>query len=348
MASNNLPRGIDALLTLAEDMADGLNTHAVAIGILQNTEAKVRTDLLAAATAETSFRNAQTAKIGLTTTQTVADSNGKAFIGITRDVLAVTLGGQWSQVWEATGFPNQSLAIPAKIGDRQALLAALQAYLTANPAKENAPLGVTAALAGTRFTALSDARSAVNAGLVESGQKKVLRNTAETNLRTRLRGTIDELDQLLDDLDPRWYAFGLVPPGLSDQPDQPADLVLTAGASGVVLADWSDAARAVAYRVYKQLVGSDPDFTLAVTVSDSDTTLSGMLSAFISQRCNLSVRCEAARRPHRSRKCPADSRIPPASTRVVLATLRPRSGDKRKRLTIAIASAPRAVVNQHW
>ena len=278
MADNSLPKNLDALFTLAEDMADGLNAHAVALGILQNTEAKVRADLLAATTAQTNYGNAQTAKIGLTTTQTVADSNAKAFIGVTRDVLAVTLGGQWSQLWEATGFPNQSLAIPAKMGDRQALLAALQAYLTANPTQENAPLGVTAALAGTRFTALSDARSAVNAGLVDSGQKKALRDTAETGLRTRMRGTIDELVQLLDDLDPRWYAFGLIPPGLSDQPDQPADLVLTAGPPGTVLADCSDAARAVAYRFYKQVVGVDPDFILAVTVSESNATLTGLPS----------------------------------------------------------------------
>jgi hypothetical protein len=245
---------------------------------LQNTEAKVRADLLAAQTAQNNFVASRAAKIGLTTAQTVADSNGKAFIGITRDVLAVTLGGQWSQVWEATGFPNQSLAIPSTLEERQALLPALQAYLTANPTKENAPLGVTAAQAGTLFTALSDARSAVNNGLVDNGQKKALRDTAERTLRTRLRGTIDELDQLLEDDDPRWLAFGLVPPADVGQPDRPGNLILTQGAAGTVLADWSDSARAVSYRVYKQVVGVDPDFTLAVTVSDSDCTLTGLPS----------------------------------------------------------------------
>ena len=278
MASNTLPSGLDALFTLAEDMADGLNAHAVAIGVLQNTEAKVRADLLAAQTAQNNYVASRAAKIGLTTAQTVADSNAKAFIGITRDVLAVTLGGQWSQVWEATGFPNQSLAIPTTLEERQALLAALQAYLTANPTKENAPLGVTAAQAGTLLTALSDARSAVNNGLVENGQKKALRDTAERTLRTRLRGTIDELDQLLDDNDPRWHAFGLIPPAQIGPPDRPANLVLTQGVAGSVLADWADSARAVAYRVYKQVVGVDPDFVLAVTVSDSDCTLSGLPS----------------------------------------------------------------------
>jgi fibronectin type 3 domain-containing protein len=56
-------------------------------------------------------------------------------------------------------------------------------------------------------------------------------------------------------------------------------LILTQGAAGTVLADWSDAARAVSYRVYQQVVGVDPDFTLALTVSDSDGTLSSLPSA---------------------------------------------------------------------
>lgn len=276
MASNSLPDGIEALFTLAEDMADGLNAHQVALGVLQNTETKTRTDLTAGQMAQANFLAARTAKTVLITTQTVADSNAKAFIGVTRDVLAVTLGGQWSQVWEATGFPNLSLAVPSTLAERQALLASLQGYLTANPTKENAPLLVTAAQAGTLFTALSNARSAVNAGLTNIGQKKTLRDAAETVLRKRLRGVIDELSQLMPDDDPRWLAFGLVPPAGSDQPDTPEDLVLTAGAAGTVVADWSDAARADHYRVYKQLVTIDPDFVLAASVSDSDVTLTSL------------------------------------------------------------------------
>lgn len=278
MASNKLPQGMDVLFTLAEDMADGLNAHQVTLGVAHNTETKVRADLLAGQTAQGIFLAARTAKTGLITAQTVADSNAKAFIGITRDVLAVTLGGQWSQVWEATGFPNQSLAVPTKMEERQALLAALQMYLVANPMQENAPLAVTAAQGGLRFTALSDARSAVNAGLTLIGQKKSLRDTAETTLRKRLRDVIDELAQLMPDDDSRWLAFGLVPPAGSDQPDLPENLVLTAGGPGVVLADWSDAARADHYRVYKQLVGIDPDFVLAASPADSDVSLIGLPS----------------------------------------------------------------------
>ena len=50
MAANPLPPGIDNLFTLAEDMADGLIAHEATIGILQNTEARMRADLTAART----------------------------------------------------------------------------------------------------------------------------------------------------------------------------------------------------------------------------------------------------------------------------------------------------------
>ena len=278
MASNTLPGNLEVLFTLAEDMANGLHDHQAAIRVLQNLENKVRADLLVAQTTQQNCLTARTAKVALTTAQTVADSNTRAFIGILREVLAVTLGSQWSAAWIATGFPNQSLAVPSKMEERQALLVALQSYLTANPNVENAPLNVTAAQAGMLFTALSNARSAVYAGMADCGQKKLLRDNAELSLRLRMRGLIDELTQLLTATDPRWMAFGLVPPAESDQPGIPEGLVLTAGLAGSVLADWANAPRATHYRVYRQVLGSDPQFVLAASVQDSDATLTGLPS----------------------------------------------------------------------
>src|SRR5438105_471559 len=45
MASNRLPRTRDGLLALAENMADGLRAHEAAIGIKQNSEGSMRTDV---------------------------------------------------------------------------------------------------------------------------------------------------------------------------------------------------------------------------------------------------------------------------------------------------------------
>jgi hypothetical protein len=278
MGANPLPGKIDELFTLAEDMADGLHTHEVAVGIKQNLEAAMRAALTDCQTKEDTFKTAWATKKGKTKDQTIADSNGKAFIGKARNVLVPYLGVTWSDDWAPTGFPNQSTGVPSTLAERQALLLSLKAYFTANAAKENAPLGVTAANADTLFTALSDARSAVNQALTDFNQKKAARDASETALRKRMRGLVEELTQLLDALDPRWYAFGLVPPGSEDTPDQPTGLVLTAGPPGTVYADWADAPRATGYRVETQIVGVDPDFQLFMSVTDSDATLTGLPS----------------------------------------------------------------------
>lgn len=44
MAQNPIPLTYDPLVALAEDVADGALQHEVAIGLLQNKEAAIRTD----------------------------------------------------------------------------------------------------------------------------------------------------------------------------------------------------------------------------------------------------------------------------------------------------------------
>lgn len=278
MNSNRLPDQIDPLFTLGEDMSDGCNAHEVAIGLKQNKEADIRADLAAAITAQGGFKAAQTAKTTLSGAVTVADSNAKSFIGSTRRVLINYLGDGWSQTWEATGFPNQSTGVPGTQAERQALLQSLSNYFTANPAQANAPLNITAAQALILFTALSTARSNAADGNTLSGQKKILRDAAEKTLRIRMSGLVNELGQLLDDNDPRWFAFGLNQPGATNLPDQADSLVLTAGGVGVVLSDWSDASRATRYRIFMQVVGVDADFVHLTNVTDSDYTFTGLPS----------------------------------------------------------------------
>ena len=278
MAQNTLPNKLSALLTLGEDMADGLHTHEVAVGVKQNLEAGLRAAIAAVNTAEANFATAKAAKITLTTAVTVADSNGKAFIGTARSVLEPFLGTQPSMAWEPVGFPADSLAIPSEQADRQALLDDMKDYFTANPARENAPLVITAARAGILFTALSDARSAANQGNTNAVDKRNLRDAAVKALRTRMRGLVCELEQLLPGDDARWYAFGLNPPGAPETPEIPAGLVLAAGNAGAVLGDWSDAPRADHYRVWKQVVGVDAAPVAVGSPTDSDFTLTGLPS----------------------------------------------------------------------
>ncbi|NCO42687.1 MAG: hypothetical protein GW892_28775, partial [Armatimonadetes bacterium] len=213
--------GLDELFTLAVDMADGLHAHEAEVGLTHNTEAMVREALAAAQEAQVAFQTVRSDKTRLTAAQTVADSNARAFLSAARGVLANFLGSTWSQAWQPTGFPNQSTAVPTTAADRQALLSSLQTYFTSHPEHQIEQLNVTAARAEVLFTTLSAARTAVNAGLAASGAKKAARDAAETTLRHRLRAVIDELSLLLPPDDPRWYAFGLLPPVAPDTPDPP-------------------------------------------------------------------------------------------------------------------------------
>jgi len=277
MAANPLPRTIDLLMALAEDAADGAAAHQTAIGLLQNTEARIRADLTALEAAEQNFQTARQTGLTLTTAQRVADSNARAFIGMAKNVLEPVLGSQWSTAWAPTGFVT-SLTIPTQIAERQTMLASLRDYFTAHPAHEIAPLNITAARATTLHTALSDARSAANAGLVDRGQKRAARNAARKALEKRVGGLIAELDQLLEGSDPIWLAFGLNTPDGQVTPEAPSNVVLTLGGPGEVLADWDDVANADHYRVFKQEVTVDADFVVAGSPSDSDLLMAGVAS----------------------------------------------------------------------
>ena len=91
----------------------------------------------------------------------------------------------------------------------------------------------------------------------------------------RVTGLVAELTQLLNDEDPRWYAFGLNRPADPKTPSVPATPVLTPGVAGTVHAAWSRARRAARYRVYKK-EANDEDYQHAVTAADSEAMISGL------------------------------------------------------------------------
>ena len=285
MASNRLPDNVYDLFTLGEDMADGAHNHGDAVGLKQNTEPDIRGDLDPAVAAQAAYKKVISANTDLATALTVADSNGKAFISSARRVLAGNFGEHWNQLWAVTGFPNHSTAVPGTQGGREALLLSLKNFFTDNPVYEvNTPkLVVTADKANTLWAALVAARSAARDGNTLAGQKKVVRDATEQTLRDRLGGTITELDELLDDTDPLWLAFGLNEPGATNLPEAADALALTAGPAGTVLAHWSAAPRATRYRVFQLIVGVDNVPVNVKTVTEPETTLTGLPSGKTAQ-----------------------------------------------------------------
>ena len=138
--------------------------------------------------------------------------------------------------------------------DPLAKIQQLRAYYAANPAREVANvngLSCTAAACETTYQALSDAQSASNQSNVDAGTAKAALETGLGACRNRLIGLRTELNQLLDDTDPRWLAFGFELPGAVRGPETPQNLVVTPGTTGSrsLFFDWDNARRADSYRV---------------------------------------------------------------------------------------------------
>ncbi len=278
---NPIPNGLPQLFAMAEDAADGAKAKGALIDLKQNTEAAIRADLAAAKAAEQAYADAKTAKDTFSTNLRIADSNGRSFIKSVSAWFSETISEDWSAAWATTGFPNQSTAIPSTQDARLTLLDSLATYFTKNPTMEvNTPkLVLTAAVAGTLFTALTDARTAVNNGNTDAGTKRDARDAAVDDLKTRLRGLIAELGQLLDDNSPIWDAFGLNEPGADATPDVPEAPVLTpGGAPGTLHADWPHARNAARYHVWLFIVGVDTAYRNVDTVTDTADTLTGLPS----------------------------------------------------------------------
>ena len=274
MAGNPVPINEDELLALAEDIADGCHNHEVAIGILQNKETEIRGAITALRNAEAGFGTAKSNRQVTMDALQAADALATEFLGAARKVLTNFLGNFWSTAWEPTGFPDMSTAVPKTQEQRMNLCASLKIYFTNVPAQEVAALGVTAALADTRFQALSSARDALDIKDELKEAAKQARDAALKNLRKRVRGLIGELETLLEDTDPRWHAFGLSMPSDPDTPEPVESLTLTAGTPGVIVAHWPRAMRATRYRPFVQ-VGANPDFVARDAVHDLTVNLTG-------------------------------------------------------------------------
>jgi hypothetical protein len=278
---NPIPAALPQLFALTEDAADGAKDHGAAIGLKQNTETDIRADLAAARGAEEIYGKAKTAKDTFSTNLRIADSNARSFIKSCSAYFSETISEDWSAAWSSTGFPNQSTAVPPSQDERFSLMGSLITYFTDNPNMEvNTPkLVLTAVKAKALNTALIAARKAVNDGNTDAGTKRDARDAAVEDLKTRLRGLIAELSQLLDDNSPVWDAFGLNEPGASGTPDVPEALVLTpGGAAGTFHADWAHARNAARYHVWVFIVGVDTAYRNVATVTDTDATLTGLPS----------------------------------------------------------------------
>ena len=259
MASNPTPERYDELVAAAEDLDDGLVQHEVALNVAQNTHVRVRADLDALTAAHLAFKAAEGAQVAPAAALRTADSNAKGFISRALNLLRISLGSQWSDAWAPTGLPDNAVSVPRNQDGRFTALTGLKGYFTTNAAMESAALNITAAIATSLHTALSDARTAASNAKAAAKSTNMTLGEKKRALQERYRKSIDELDGLLSDDDPRWYDFGLNRPDDPKTPGVPDGVDATALGGGRVLITLIGSRRANSFNYYKQEVGVDAE-----------------------------------------------------------------------------------------
>ncbi len=290
MASNKIPERFDLIVEMLEDAADGAQTHGAAINLKQNDEAALRAILAelvgtpagpgnvppAVPGLKDKWNIAKAAKVSGTSAFRIAKSNGRALARACMGVLKPTLGDKWSNAWQNAGFTNHSLAVP---DNPHALLQQLRSYFAANPAKEVpalTPFPATATACEAAVQAISDAASASNQSNADAGQAKGNLEDGITRGRSRLSGLREELDQLIEDDNDLWYAFGFDKPSDPETPEVPENITITGGASGMVFVDWDDARRAESYRVTITDTANPANQLVSQIVEESEHSFAGL------------------------------------------------------------------------
>jgi hypothetical protein len=220
------------------------------------------------------YDKAKTAKVDATNARHTKTNEGCAFVAKAVGILKNYLGTSWNSAWQAAGFTTGSLKVPP---DPLPVLNEIHAYFNDHTDHENSQLKVTAADVNEVIEAIIAARSASNQSVLDLGTAKEELDRTKRALFQRLSGLRSELDQLLPDDDPRWYAFGFDRPADGWQPAAVEHLVLTPGAPGSVFADWDDARRAERYRVTVQ-TGDAPAEVYNPGAIDSECTITGLSS----------------------------------------------------------------------
>lgn len=291
MADNSIPTTYDDIIQLLEDAADGAQAHGATIGLKQNDQAALRAELGALAGTPAGPGNvppavpglkdkwnvAKAAKTAGTSGFNVAKQNGRALARACIGVLKPRLGNEWNSQWQTAGFTDGSLAVP---DNPIALLQQIAAYFAAHPTHEVASLNATAAACTAAADAISTAATASNQSNTDAGIAKKNLEDGIASARVRLTGLRNELTQLLDDDDERWYAFGFVKPSDPDTPEVPENVVITPGSPGshLLFIDWDDAARATSYRVIVTNTATPPVQLKNQIVNESEVTFSDIPS----------------------------------------------------------------------
>ena len=290
MATNSIPLSYDPLVELLTDAQGGAAEHGPSVGLKQNDLAAITADLEALAGKPAGPGGVPPAVTGLkagwnlakadkvTTSGALrsAKSNGRTLAKACVNTLKPRLGDAWNNKWQTAGFTSGSLAIPE---NPLTLLQQMRAYFSINTTHERPNIAdglhATAAACEAAADAIAEASAASNESNTGAGTAKAALEEGIKAARARLSGLREELTQLLEGDDARWYSFGFERPDDPETPEIAENLTGVGSAGGTLYADWDNARRAESYRcsVFNHATNAKLQEKL---VEDSDATFAGL------------------------------------------------------------------------
>src|SRR5882724_9646494 len=118
MAHNTLPSRIGDLLSLAEGMAQGLETHGPWLGITQIPVGEFRRVLDEVRNTAAAWSAARSAKADAQSRMSAADEALTAWLAKARLVMMLARGAKWSERWIEAGFTHRRMNVPKRVGSR--------------------------------------------------------------------------------------------------------------------------------------------------------------------------------------------------------------------------------------
>lgn len=263
------------MVVLATKIMGALQQFAVSIGLLHVSKAIFEAavnELLAARDAH------ESAKVVLATRRAalkVLMVSAQEFITGAREVMKRQFGKRYTQAWDAAGFRN-SLRVPRKADELQAMVQSWKTFFTNNAALEVEVLDLSAAYADTLLTNIIAAQTAIN--LQESAVNNLIniRNDKAEKLQHLVKTLFAELTVKLDPVAAEWLAFGFNKPGLKQTPAAPTGLAATLVSANVVSVKWNRSVRAEYYRVWLKVSGVDTEMVSVATPADRNFTIESL------------------------------------------------------------------------
>jgi hypothetical protein len=263
MKTNRIPKQIAALLELTFKSCAAAEANRDSLSLTHNSAEHVAADqhdfagdpanpLMPGKQALFAASKEALASVRLVAAQAKKDAQEFCRQGIA--LLKGVLGTSYNSDWENAGFLTPSLAVPRR---PLPMLLQFRQYFERYPARENAPLNLTATAAQAQLLALQAADLAVRAAEAERVRAKSARDRSQKQLRDRLSALREELAMLLEDDDVRWHEFGFRRPVDGRLPEQVQEVETTVLAPGVVAVSWGQTPRAKSFHVTWQAVSAD-------------------------------------------------------------------------------------------